>query len=125
MTVLLQIKQLYIWKNIMIEKFIRHTPKQPNAPHGQDFILLQDKLDRTLSGITDSTVVDGILIENIALTTSTTDVQHMLGKQYRGYIIVYQDAAETIYVDSSSTANKSLYISLKASGNVNISLWMF
>jgi hypothetical protein len=72
----------------------------------------------------------------ITLSTTTKKVQHLLGREPQGYVVVSQNAAVSVYkVDYAATTNSAeiaankvdalKYINLKASGNVTVKLWVF
>ena len=67
--------------------------------------------------------LNGRLIEDVALSTSETLVEHKLGRAYRGWIIVNKNAAQDVYV-SSTTLNER-FLKLTAAGTVTVSLWVF
>lgn len=69
-------------------------------------------------------ILDGRLIENIALATGTRKViNHGLGRRFRGYIVVRRDAGAIIWSEDATDESKELW--LQASANVNINLWIF
>jgi len=62
----------------------------------------------------------------IALTAATTVlVKHGLGRKVRGWKIVDIDAAATVYRDTSSSADLTVYLPLVASANCNVKLEVF
>lgn len=70
-------------------------------------------------------LINGVLVENIVLTTTTTRVSHSLNRSYNGYIIVKMNADARVWVDTTTTADSDKFIPLKASASVTVSLWVF
>jgi hypothetical protein len=68
-------------------------------------------------------LLDGVLLEDVALSTSETQVKHKLGRAYRGWIIVDKNAQQDVWV--SSTALNKTFLSLTAAGTVTVSIWVF
>ena len=68
-------------------------------------------------------LLDGRLIEDVSLTTSETSIEHKLDRDYRGWLIVNKNAAQDVYV--SSTTLKSRFLKLTAGGAVTVSIWVF
>jgi len=68
-------------------------------------------------------IVDGTLLEGITIGTSSTSIEHKLGRDYRGYIICKNDTF--CYVKANTDTNKKLFINLQASAQCVVSLWVF
>lgn len=62
----------------------------------------------------------GVLIETL-ITSSDTIINHGLGKTPEGYLVLSQDANTPIW---KITSNENA-ITLKASTNVNVKIWVF
>ena len=86
---------------------------------------LQYRLSTVLRPVTKNPVLDGILLEDIVLGTSSTDVPHKLGRAARGYIPVKMNASANVYDEESSNSNKENFLKLKASASVTVNLWVF
>jgi hypothetical protein len=82
---------------------------------------LQTNVDEAIAPFIRSPILDGRLIENVALINGTTAVEHKLGRQILGYIIVAQDASASIY--NSALSDK--FVTLVSNANVNVKLWVF
>lgn len=67
--------------------------------------------------------LDGVLLQNVALTTSVTSVQHKLNRSYQGYLITKLNANSVVWIDNST--DDSLYINLIASAACTVDLWVF
>lgn len=68
-------------------------------------------------------ILQGRLIEDVAVATSATRIEHGLNREPKGWIVVDNDTASTIH--SSTDALPKLYLSLIASSASTISLWVF
>lgn len=64
----------------------------------------------------------GILLENIALISGNTVINHKLGVTPQGFIITDQNAAAQIY--RSADFNK-LTLTLNSNAPVTVSIWVF
>ena len=88
------------------------------------------ELDRTQSNIklfsdniVNIPILNGRLIEDVVLSSSETNINHKLGRAYRGWIIVNKNAQQDVWV-SSTTLNER-FLNLTAAGTVTVSLWVF
>ena len=86
---------------------------------------IQDRLESAFVPIFGSLVVDGILLEDLSLSTATLEIPHGLGRPYRGYFVADLNADARVYRDTSSTSNPSQFLPLKASGAVTAKVWVF
>ena len=88
-----------------------------------DLNRVQDNIAVFANPITRNLLLDGVLIEDIDLTTSETKVNHTLNRKPNGWIIVKKDAAQDVYESGSTVPDR--FLSLTAGGNVTVSLWVF
>ena len=102
-----------------LRKYERVSSKDPEINR------VQDRLDSAFVTIFKSSIIDGILIENLHLSTSTLEIPHKLGRRFIGFLNANTNANDTIYRDASSTSNPSEFIALKASGSVTAKVWVF
>lgn len=83
----------------------------------QDF--LANAIDRL-----DSEIVNGHQIDSIDLTAGEANtINHGLGRNLRGYIVVRKDANASIWDETSSTPAKTL--KLQTSSDCTVSLWVY
>jgi hypothetical protein len=68
-------------------------------------------------------LLDGRLIEDVALSTTEVKVEHKLGRAVKGWIIVDKNAQQDIW--KSATTLEKRFLSLTAAGTVTVSLWVF
>lgn len=85
---------------------------------------LQDGVDFVLRAISTKEILDGVLIQDISITSGTAKiVDHKLGRVPLGYIVVSRNANSNIWTSTSSVPSSVL--KLNASANVTINLWVF
>lgn len=81
------------------------------------------ELDRLLDILADNPLLQGRLIEDVTLSTSPVLVAHKLGRAYRGWFLVDNNANTTVY--NSVTDLEESFLELVASGSCTVSLWVF
>ena len=106
------------------------TPFEPIAPGRHDAAADIDSLQNRLEIFTDRLVdqpgLDTALIEDQALlAASTVLVEHTLGRAYRGWRVVDKNANATVWRDTTSTADATLFLPLACSANVTVDLEVF
>lgn len=70
-------------------------------------------------------LLDGRILSNIPIGTTTTEVPHGLTRSFQGYFVIDQQASAVIWRDTTSVADQSKFLPLKASAAVTVSLWVF
>lgn len=98
---------------------------QPVATSNGDLGRAQQQLRLTLDPITAVPLLDGVLVEDVALTTSTKSVKHGLGRAPTGWLLVRKTANANVWDAQDSNAHPELTLDLVASGSVTVSLWVF
>lgn len=88
-----------------------------------DLNRVQDNIVLFTTPITNISILDGALVEDVSLSTSETKVNHTLQRKPIGWIIVKKDAAQDVY--ESGSTNQDRFLSLTATGTVTVSLWVF
>lgn len=92
-----------------------------------------DKLSRQFDAITEwarpvtnSAILDGVLVEQIALGAGTvTQVQHMLGRVPRGWAVVRRSADARVWDAPEGSPASDKLLALRANAAVTVSLWVF
>lgn len=90
-----------------------------------DVSRFQDNVEQTFLTITNKAILNGVLIEDVSLTTSASNVAHGLGRPVIGYIVIKKSANAVVYDNESTNTKKDQFIILRASANVTVSLWVF
>lgn len=82
---------------------------------------IQANVERALSPILKCPILDGREIEDVALTAGSNKIEHKLGRKVRGFFNGGQSNGATISV----VAKDENYLTLSASANVTVSLWVY
>lgn len=75
--------------------------------------------------VLNASIVNGQLLENVALINGTTIVNHRLGRKLIGWIVVGRNAASTIYDNQATNQRPQLTLSLTSNAAVTCTLWVF
>ena len=99
-------------------------------PLDQEFNRLQDSIEQAVNPIIDSRIVDGVYIKEVDLSTADTFVEHKLGREPLGFIVVRKFAAgdvfESLTDSSGDNYDRKKFINIKASTSLsNVYLWIF
>ena len=99
-------------------------------PQDQEFNRLQDSIEQAVNPIIDSRIVDGVYIKEVNLSTADTFVEHKLGREPLGFIVVRKFAAgdvfESLTDSSGNNYDRKKFINIKASSSLsNGYLWIF
>lgn len=87
---------------------------------------VQENIEQTFKSVLSNPLLDGVLLSDIGLTTGSPNmVEHKLGRQPLGYIVVKRSAAATISDVKSEKVVEQNFLKLNTSTNVTISLWVF
>ena len=98
----------------------------PNFPMARVFNNAQDHIEEVINPVLNSVIVDGVILEDIDLVSgSFTDIEHKLGREPRGYLVIRKSAAQTVYEEAGDYDNRKLFMKLRASGSVTVNLWVF
>jgi len=79
--------------------------------------------EKLLEFIQDKPILDGRLIRNIDVSTTTINVNHGLGRRYQGFIVVRASANTTVFDEDTNFRGRIL--ALQASNVATISIWVF
>lgn len=105
-------------------------PKKPverinfKGDSAEELKRLQDSVIRAVNPLAALPLLDGQIIGPIALGTVFQSVNHLLSRQYLGWIVVRNNAAAIVTEDFNSIS-QSTSISLKASVAATVYLWVF
>jgi len=72
-----------------------------------------------------SPIVNGNLLTNQALINGVTVINHKLGRELQGWIIVGADGIADVYDNQASNPIPNLTLSLTSNAAVTVSLWVF
>lgn len=90
-----------------------------------DLNRVQDRIKATLGALVQVPLFDGVLIENLELTSGAfTPVPHKLARPWRGYIVVANGANAVVWNQSPGN-DASTFLYLQPSASVTVTLWVF
>ena len=88
-----------------------------------DLSRVQDSIRQSLDDLISKQLIDGILLENVSLTSGQDNIiNHKLSRKLRMWLVVRKNANSDVWEVSSVVSTKQ--ISLRCSANVTISLWV-
>lgn len=67
--------------------------------------------------------LDGRLIANVTVGTSSTPIEHKLGRNFQGWFLVRKRSAGDVREDAQG--NTALYLNLISSAQVSVDVWVF
>lgn len=82
---------------------------------------IQDNIEYALGPVLGSAIIDGVLLRDVVLQAGLNIVDHKLGREPRGWLLVSPQANEQVW--SSGQTRASLLIN--ASGPITSSFWVF
>ena len=84
------------------------------------------EINKRLTPILNSLIVEGVLIEDIALTSGVDNfISHELGRKPQGYFLVNKNANADVWTSSTTNSFPAQHLILRASATVTISFWVF
>lgn len=89
----------------------------------KDLAKVQDNLEEFVKPIVSSEIIDGLLLKNVVLQSGENKVEHKLGREPIGWMIVNKSATADVW-SSASQLSKSILV-LNSSATVTLTLWVF
>lgn len=84
---------------------------------------IQDRLKSVINAIVGKPLIDGLLLEDVALAAiATNQVPHKLGRLPRGWIVVKRSSGAVIY---DNVAADDKFLTLNSSAAATVTLWVF
>lgn len=90
----------------------------------KDVSRFQDSVDEYLNQL-NGVVLDGIILNDVLVGTSSTDISHKLGRTFQGWHLLDIQGDARVWRDTASTSDLTKFLPLKASAAVTVSLWVF
>lgn len=87
--------------------------------------LIQTKWKSLIDPILGNPLIDGRLIKGVNLINGTTIINHLLGRDLVGYIIVGINGIAEIFDNQASNQTPDLTLSLTSNAAVTVNLWVF
>jgi hypothetical protein len=113
----------------------RFSPVQPqdnrqkglDAPSMREFVDLGQNLARSLKRVLECPLLDGRLIQGVSFTAATRqDLEHGLGRNYVGFLVVRCSAATSFDENySGTTVDRTKFISLQTASDCTADFWVF
>lgn len=95
-------------------------------PQNQNVTQTQSNVNTALKQIANSAIIDGVLIKGINVGTADTIVNHKLGREPLGWIVVKKNEAGEIYESSTVNKNRDKFLILKGStATTDTNFWIF
>lgn len=89
-----------------------------------DLLKFQDYIIEWISQL-NKTTLQGIVVKNVVINATTTDIQHGLGRAYQGWHLLDIQGDARVWRDPASVSDSSKFLPLRASATVTVSLWVF
>lgn len=70
-------------------------------------------------------LLSGRIVSGIQIETSTTNVNHLLGRKFNGWHLLDIQGDARVWRDTTTSADLTKFLPLKASSIVTVSLWVF
>jgi hypothetical protein len=87
---------------------------------------IQSNVEQLIEPFLNSEVVNGVLLKDIVLDSSKTNlISHKLGRKPQGWIVIGKNANSVIWDSQSSNTKADKILELLCSANVTINLWVF
>lgn len=83
---------------------------------------LQEELAKAMESLTQNADLDKVALEDQSISTGTTLIAHGLGRAWQGWRLTDKQGAGDVYRDTSSTADSTEFLALKASSTVTVDL---
>ena len=95
-------------------------------PQNSNITQTQSNVNTALKQIANSAIIDGVLIKNIDLGTADTIVNHKLGREPLGWIVVRKNEAGEVYESSTVNKNRDKFLTLRGStATTDTNFWIF
>jgi len=92
----------------------------------EDANRIQDKIEKFSRQFPNKEIIDGLLIKDISLTVGlVNEIDHKLGRELIGYIVVGKSAAAIISDDQANNTRKDKTLKLNTSALATVNLWVF
>lgn len=89
------------------------------------FQLLQSAWATKLNPMLDNAVLKGLLLQDVQLVSGSNTINHGLGRQLQGWIIVRQRAQASIYDTQDANTMPNLTLLLTSDNPVMVNIYVF
>lgn len=91
----------------------------------QSLMLLQTNWKSQLDPVLSNPTIQNLILKNVQLANGTTVINHLLGHKLRGWKIVRQRAAASIYDNQDSNQTPQLTLILISNASVSVDIEVF
>jgi hypothetical protein len=86
---------------------------------------IQDSVEDFAQAIIFPAITGINIVKSVVLTTADKNVNHLLNRPFKGYLVINRNADSTIYTSTTTNNRTDLFIILKASATVTVDLMFF
>ena len=90
-----------------------------------DFKYSDQDITDLFTTLKDLPIINGSLLEEVALISGDTTLDHGLGRELLGWIVVGQSASATIYDKQGTNSDSGRTLILNSSAVATVNLWVF
>jgi hypothetical protein len=90
-----------------------------------DFKYSDQDITDLFTTLKDLPIINGFLLEEVALISGDTTLDHGLGRELLGWIVVGQSASATIYDKQGTNSDSGRTLILNSSAVATVNLWVF
>lgn len=91
-----------------------------------DINRMQDNVVQGIDSLGQVPLIDGVLIENVVLTTGITNhIPHKLQRPLIGWMITRMRANSIVWDSQDAAAQPAQILDLHCSANVTVDIWVF
>ena len=95
-------------------------------PQNSNITQTQSNVNTALKQIANSAIIDGVLIKGVNVGTADTIVNHKLGREPLGWIVVRKNEAGEVYESSTVNKNRDKVLILRGStATTDTNFWIF
>lgn len=86
---------------------------------------MQQQWAQQLNPLIANVLLQGKLLSGVSLANGTTVINHGLGRDLKGYMVVLKSGTSSISDNQLINPTPSLTLSLNSSAAITVSLWVF
>jgi hypothetical protein len=90
-----------------------------------DLNRVQDSIQKAFNPLAQNALLDGVLLTSVALKSGSNTINHTLGRNLSGWVVVRQRASASFYDTQDSNSLPALTLNLTSSANVTVDLYVF
>jgi len=90
----------------------------------KEIVQVQENLSKYFKQLNPA-ILDGIFTQEVTISTSTTLVPHGLARKFQGWHLLDIQGDARVWRDTTSTADNTKFLPLRASTSVVVRLWVF